>query len=130
MLRQARCQDWSLLLSGRADLQFEGQWRTSGMLCRTRNRTLDRPNHCRNDSAADPLTKPASTRGRLSLVCCKHATNFCPETVLIVGDCESCLGCSPVLVCTVSRRAAPWQRPVHRVPFSAFQSLVLDLAQL
>lgn len=51
------------------ELRSEHQCRTSGMLCRTRNRTLERPNHCRNDSAADPLTKPAPAQARLPLVC-------------------------------------------------------------
>ena len=35
-----------------------GWQRASGMLCRIRNSTLDRPNHCRNDRNTEPLVRP------------------------------------------------------------------------
>lgn len=33
----------------------------SGTLCRMRNKTLERPNHCKKDKGTEPFVRPASS---------------------------------------------------------------------
>ena len=82
--------------------------RTSGMLPSMRKRTLERPNHCKNDSAAEPRTTPvtANTPTVYMRRYCRRRHN---SESLVQQKC--CLGHVPTQMCNVSRRASPWHRP-------------------
>ena len=82
--------------------------RTSGMLPSIRKRTLERPNHCKNDSAAEPRTNPVTTN--TPTVFARHCRRRHYSESLVQRKC-CCLGHVPMQMCSVSRRASPWHRP-------------------